>query len=419
MMTANKHKYKMNFGPQHPSAHGALRLVLEMDGETICKVDPHIGFLHRATEKLAECKIALQNIPFMDRLDYMSALCNEHAYVLAIEKLLNINPPLRAQYIRVMFDEVTRILSHLLWLGTHALDVGAMSVFLYCFREREDLLDCHEAVSGSRMHPCYYRIGGVARDLPNQMSTYKVSKWHSIHQVVKRNRNRGGHFLDFLEDFTNRFPDKMKEYEKLLTRNRIWQQRTKGIGVLSKEQALQLGCTGPVLRSTGIDWDLRKKQPYAVYDQLDFVVPTGSKGDCYDRYLVRMEEMRQANRLIQQCIAWLREHPGPVIIDDYKLAPPNKIKVKQEMEAMIHHFKLFTEGHFLPKGEVYSAIEHPKGEFGVYLMADGSNKPYRLKIRSAGFAHLAAIDHMARGHMLADLVTIIGSQDIVMGEVDR
>ena len=417
MTVASKHK--INFGPQHPAAHGALRLVLEMDGETICKVEPHIGFLHRATEKLAEYKIAIQNIPYMDRLDYMSALCNEHAYVLAIEKLLNVTPPLRAQYIRVMFDEVTRILSHLLWLGTHSLDVGAMSMFLYCFREREDLLDCYEAVSGSRMHPFYYRVGGVAKDLPNNMPTYKVSKWHNIKDVVAKNRNRGGDLLDFIEDFTNRFPARIAEYETLLTNNRIWKQRTKNIGILSKEQALQYGCTGPILRSTGIAWDLRKKQPYAVYDQLNFEIPTGSKGDCYDRYLVRMEEMRQSNNIIQQCIAWLRKNPGPVLITDYKITSPSKIKVKFEMEAMIHHFKLFTEGNYLPKGEVYTAIEHPKGEFGIYLLSDGSNKPYRLKIRSASFAHLATVDIMAKGHFLADLVAILGSQDIVMGEVDR
>lgn len=412
-------KYKINFGPQHPASHGSLRLILEMAGERIIKVTPNIGFLHRATEKLVEHNTVLQNIPYMDRLDYISALANEHAYVLAVEKLLNVTPPLRAQYIRVMFDEITRILSHLLWLGTHALDIGAMSVFLYCFREREDLLDCYEAVSGSRIHPCYYRIGGVAQDLPESMPTYKIAKRQKIANVVRKNRNRGGSLLDFIEDFSQRFPKKLAEYSALLTNNPIWQQRTKGIGVLTKEQALQLGCTGPVLRSTGIPWDLRKMQPYAVYEKLTFTIPTESNGDCYARYLVRMEEMRQANSIVQQCISWLRKNQGPVLIDNYKIVPPSKVKVNSEIEAMIHHFKLFTEGNYLPAGEVYSAIEHPKGEFGVYLISDGSNKPYRVKIRSAGFAHLAAIDTMAKGHLLADLVAIIGSQDIVMGEIDR
>ena len=412
-------EYKINFGPQHPSAHGALRLVLEMDGEVIKKVEPHIGFLHRATEKLVENKIYLQNIPYMDRLDYISAMCNEHAYVLAIEKLLNVIPPKRAQYIRTMFDELTRLSSHLLWLGTHALDIGAMSVFLYCFREREDILDCYEAVSGSRMHPFYYRVGGVAKDLPNSMSTYKISKWHNIKEVVKKNRNRGGTLLDYIEDFINRFPKRVDEYEALLTKNRIWQQRTKGIGIVSQEQALQYGFTGPMLRGTGIEWDLRKKQPYEVYSEIDFDIPVGKIGDCYDRYLVRIEEMRQSNKIIQQCISWLRSNQGPVIIEDRKLALFNKTNIKFDMAAMIHHFKLCTEGICLPKGEVYSAIEHPKGEFGIYLLSDGGNKPYRLKIRSASFAHLSAIDQMSRGHMLADLVAVIGSLDIVMGEVDR
>ncbi len=412
-------QYKLNFGPQHPAAHGTLRLVLDLDGEVINHVEPHIGFLHRATEKLAETKIFLQNIPYMDRLDYISAMCNEHAYVLAVEKLLNITPPIRAQYIRVMFDELTRILSHLLWLGTHSLDIGAMSMFLYCFREREDILDCYEAVSGSRVHPFYYRVGGVAKDLPINMPTYKVSKWHDIKDVVEKNRNRGGTLLDFIEDFTSRFPSRIDEYETLLTDNRIWQQRTKGIGVVNQNQALQFGFTGPMLRGTGIAWDLRKKQPYEVYNQLEFDIPVGKNGDCYDRYLVRIEEMRQANKIIWQCIQWLKHNPGSVILDNHKIALPNKMKVKTGMEEMIHHFKLLSEGHSVPIGEVYSAIEHPKGEFGIYLVSDGTNKPYRLKIRSASFAHLSALDAMAKGHMLADLVAIISSQDIVMGEVDR
>lgn len=412
-------RYKLNFGPQHPAAHGALRLVLDMDGEVIEHVEPHIGFLHRATEKIAEHRIYLQTIPYLDRLDYISAMCNEHAYVLVLEKLLQINPPIRAEYIRVMFDEITRILSHLLWLGTHALDVGAMSMFLYCFREREDLLDCYEAVSGSRMHPFYYRVGGVAKDLPEQMPTYKVSKWHNIKEVVEMNRNRGGTLLDYIADFTQRFPECIDEYENLLTDNRIWQQRTKGIGVVTPEQALDLGFTGPMLRATGIAWDLRKKQSYSVYDKIDFTIAVGKNGDSYDRYLVRIAEMREANKIIQQCVAWLQKNSGPVIIDNHKIALPKKIDVKLGMEEMIHHFKLLSEGHLVPAGEAYAAIEHPKGEFGVYLIADGSNKPYRVKFRSASYAHLSALNTMCKGHMLADLVTIIGSQDIVMGEIDR
>ena len=412
-------QYKLNFGPQHPSAHGALRLVLDMDGEVIQHVEPHIGFLHRATEKLAEHRIYLQNIPYFDRLDYISAMCNEHGYVLALEKLLNIKPPVRAEYIRVMFDEITRILSHLLWLGTNALDVGAMSMFLYCFREREDLLDCYEAVSGSRMHPFYYRVGGVAKDLPVNMPTYKVSKWHNIKDVVASNRNRGGTLLDFIADFTTRFPQRIDEYESLLTDNRIWRQRTQGIGVLTQQEALDLGCTGPMLRATGVDWDLRQQQPYAVYDSLTFNSAIATGGDCYARYLVRIEEMRQANKIIAQCVTWLQNNEGPVLSSDHKIALPQKNSVKLGMEEMIHHFKLLSEGHRVPAGEVYAAVEHPKGEFGVYILADGTNKPYRVKVRSASFAHLAALDKMATGHMLADLVAIIGSQDIVMGEIDR
>ena len=412
-------QYQLNFGPQHPAAHGALRLAVDLDGETIQQIHPHIGYLHRATEKIAETRTYLQNIPYMDRLDYIAALCNEHAYVLAVEKLLNITPPPRAQYIRVMFDELTRILSHLLWLGTHSLDLGAMSMFLYCFREREDILDCYEAVSGSRMHPFYYRVGGVAKDLPESMPTYQVTTKSNVAKVVARNRNRGGSLLDFIEDFTTRFPACIDEYETLLTDNRIWQQRTKGIGVISQEQALQFGCTGPMLRGTGIAWDLRKKQPYAIYDKLNFEIAVGKNGDCYDRYLVRIAEMRQANNIIAQCVAWLKINHGPISLDNYKIVLPPKANMQTGMEEMIHHFKLLSEGYSVPAGEVYTAIEHPKGEFGIYLMADGTNKPYRLKIRSASFAHLSAIDTMSRGHMLADLVAIISSQDIVMGEVDR
>ena len=411
--------YTMNFGPQHPAAHGVLRLVLELDGEVIERADPHVGLLHRGTEKLAESKPYNQSIGYMDRLDYVSMMCNEHGYVLAIEKLLGIEPPIRAQYIRVMFDEITRILNHLLWLGAHALDVGAMSMFLYAFREREDLMDCYEAVSGARMHATYYRPGGVYRDLPSAMPKYESSKWRNEKEVKKLNQAREGSLLDFIQDFTDRFPGCVDEYETLLTDNRIWKQRTVNIGVVSPERALQLGFTGPMLRGSGIEWDLRRKQPYEVYDQLDFSIPVGVTGDSYDRYLVRIEEMRQSNRIIRQCVDWLREHPGPVIHKDHKITPPHRADMKDDMEALIHHFKLFTEGYCLPEGEVYTAVEHPKGEFGVYLVSDGSNKPYRLKIRAPGFAHLAALDEMVRGHMLADVVAVIGTQDIVFGEIDR
>jgi len=411
--------YTLNFGPQHPAAHGVLRLVLELDGEVIERADPHIGLLHRATEKLAEHKTFLQSVPYMDRLDYVSMMCNEHAYVMAIEKLLKLDVPLRAQYIRVMFDEITRVLNHLLWLGAHALDIGAMTVFLYAFREREDLMDCYEAVSGARLHAAYYRPGGVYRDLPDSMPQYEVSKIHNERAIKRMNENRQGSLLDFIEDFTTRFPTYVDEYETLLTDNRIWKQRTVGIGVVSPERALALGFTGPMLRGSGVEWDLRKKQPYEVYDQLDFAIPVGVKGDCYDRYLVRIEEMRQSNHLIQQCIKWLRNNPGPVMIDDHKIAPPSRLDMKQNMEELIHHFKLFTEGIHVPAGEAYAAVEHPKGEFGIYLISDGANKPYRLKIRAPGFPHLAALDEMARGHMIADVVAIIGTQDIVFGEIDR
>ncbi len=409
----------MNFGPQHPAAHGVLRLVLELDGEVIQRADPHIGLLHRATEKLAESKPYNQSIGYMDRLDYVSMMCNEHAYVLAIEKLLGIVPPIRAQYIRVMFDEITRILNHLLWLGSHALDIGAMTVFLYCFREREDLFDCYEAVSGARMHATYYRPGGVYRDLPETMPKYQPSKWHSEKDVARMNANREGGLLDFIWDFTERFPKYIDDYETLLTDNRIWKQRTVGIGVVPPDRAIALGFTGPMLRGSGVAWDLRKKQPYEVYDRIDFEIPVGVNGDCYDRYLVRIEEMRQSNRIIRQCVEWLRRNPGPVMIDDHKIAPPPRAEMKTSMEALIHHFKLFTEGYCVPEDEVYAAVEAPKGEFGIYMISDGANKPYRLKIRAPGFAHLAALDEMTRGHMIADLVAVIGTQDIVFGEIDR
>ena len=411
--------YTLNFGPQHPAAHGVLRLVLEMDGEVIERADPHIGLLHRATEKLAESKPYNQSIGYMDRLDYVSMMCNEHGYVLAIEKLLGIQAPERAQYIRTLFDEITRILNHLMWLGTHALDVGAMTVFLYCFREREDLMDCYEAVSGARMHATYYRPGGVYRDLPEEMPRYDEKQFGSNAEAKRRNAARDGSLLDFVEDFIDRFPSLVDEYETLLTDNRIWKQRTVGIGVVTPERALQLGFTGPMLRGSGIAWDLRKKQSYAVYDRVDFDIPVGTNGDCYDRYLVRVEEFRQSARIVKQCVQWLRANPGPVMVDDHKIAPPMRADMKDDMEALIHHFKLFTEGYCTPPGEVYAAVEAPKGEFGCYIVSDGANKPYRLKIRAPGFAHLAAMDEMARGHMLADVVAIIGTMDIVFGEVDR
>jgi NADH-quinone oxidoreductase subunit D len=411
--------YTMNFGPQHPAAHGVLRLVLELDGEVIQRADPHIGLLHRATEKLAEYKTYLQSLPYMDRLDYVSMMSNEHAYCLAIEKLLDIEVPIRAQYIRVMFDEVTRILNHLLWLGAHSLDVGAMTTFLYCFREREDLMDVYEAVSGARLHAAYYRPGGVYRDLPERMPQYQVSKIHNAKAIARMNENRRGSVLDFIEDFTRRFPGYVDQYETLLTDNRIWKQRTVGIGVVTPERAMALGFTGPMLRGSGVAWDLRKKQPYAVYDQMQFDIPLGTTGDCYDRYLVRVQEMREANKIIKQCIAWMRTNPGPVITASHKIAPPSREEMKTNMEELIHHFKLFTEGIHVPPGEAYAAVEHPKGEFGIYIISDGANKPYRLKIRAAGFPHLAALDEMSRGHMIADVVAIIGTQDIVFGEIDR
>ena len=411
--------YTINFGPQHPAAHGVLRMVLELDGEVVVRADPHIGMLHRATEKLAEHKTWIQSVPYMDRLDYMSMMCSEHAYCLAIEKLLGIDVPVRAQYIRVMFDEITRILNHLLWIGAHGLDVGAMTMMLYAMREREDLVDCYEAVSGSRWHAAYYRPGGVYRDLPDSMPQYRESKWKSVADVRRLNETRSGTLLDFLEDFVNRFPKLVDEYETLLTDNRIWKQRLVGVGVVTPERALQLGFTGAMLRGSGIAWDVRKKQPYAVYDQLDFDIPIGVTGDCYDRYLVRVEEMRQSNRIIKQCIDWLRANPGPVITDNYKVAPPPRERMKSNMEELIHHFKLCTEGMHVPVGEVYSAIEHPKGEFGVYAVSDGANKPYRLKLRSPSYVHLSAMTELARGHMIADVVTLVGTIDIVFGEIDR
>jgi NADH-quinone oxidoreductase subunit D len=411
--------YTLNFGPQHPAAHGVLRLVLELDGEVIQRADPHIGLLHRATEKLAESKTYIQSLPYMDRLDYVSMMCNEHAYCLAIEKMMGLEVPVRAQYIRVMYSELTRLLNHLLWLGCHGLDCGAMNILIYCFREREDIFDMYEAVSGARMHAAYFRPGGVYRDLAETMPQYSASKIRNAKAIAKLNENRSGSLLDFIDDFTKRFPACVDDYETLLTDNRIWKQRTVGVGVVTPERAKNLGFTGAMLRGSGIAWDLRKQQPYDVYDRMDFDIPVGVNGDTYDRYLVRMEELRQSNRIIQQCVAWLRANPGPVITSNHKVAPPDRESMKTNMEELIHHFKLFTEGFRVPEGEAYAAVEHPKGEFGIYMVSDGANKPYRLKIRAPGFAHLAALDEMGRGHMIADAVAIIGTMDIVFGEIDR
>ncbi len=411
--------YTLNFGPQHPAAHGVLRLVLELDGEVIQRADPHIGLLHRATEKLAESKTYIQSLPYMDRLDYVSMMCNEHAYCLAIEKMMGIEVPVRAQYIRVMFSELTRLLNHLLWLGCHGLDCGAMNILIYCFREREDIFDMYEAVSGARMHAAYFRPGGVYRDLPETMPQYQASKIRNAKAIAKLNENRSGSLLDFIDDFCKRFPACVDDYETLLTDNRIWKQRTVGVGVVTPERAKNLGFTGAMLRGSGIAWDLRKNQPYDVYDRMDFDIPVGVNGDTYDRYLVRVEELRQSIRIVKQCVDWLRVNPGPVITDNHKVAPPDRESMKSNMEELIHHFKLFTEGFRVPEGEAYAAVEHPKGEFGIYMVSDGANKPYRLKIRAPGFPHLAALDEMGKGHMIADAVAIIGTMDIVFGEIDR
>lgn len=416
---ANLRNYTINFGPQHPAAHGVLRMIVEMEGETIIRVDPHIGLLHRGTEKLIEQKTYLQGLPYMDRLDYVSTMNNEHAYCLAIEKLLDIEVPIRAQYIRVMFAELTRILNHLLWIGAHALDVGAMTVFLYAFREREHIMDMYEAVSGARLHAAYFRPGGVYRDLPDSVPQYKANKFRNAKTLEAWNEDRKGTMLDFIEGFAKKFPSSIDQYETLLTDNRIWKQRTVNIGVVSEERAYQMGFTGPMLRGSGVEWDLRKSQPYDVYADMDFDVPVGVTGDCYDRYLVRVAEMRESVRIIEQCVAWLKVNEGPVIVDDHKVAPPSREAMKANMEELIHHFKFFTEGMHVSEGEVYVGTEHPKGEFGIYMISDGANKPYRVKIRAPGYAHLSGMDEMAKGHMLSDVVTIIGTQDIVFGEIDR
>lgn len=411
--------YSLNFGPQHPAAHGVLRLVLELDGEVVQRADPHIGLLHRATEKLAESKTYIQSLPYMDRLDYCSMMSNEHAYCLAIEKLMGIEVPTRAQYIRVMFSEITRIMNHLMWLGSSGNDAGSSTILIYSFREREALMDMYEAVSGARMHAAYFRPGGVYRDLPDSMPQYKASKVRNVRSMEAMNEDRKGSLLDFIDAFTQRFPKCADEYETLLTDNRIWKQRNVGIGVVSAERAINLGLTGPMLRASGLPWDMRKTQPYEVYDKLDFDIPVGATGDCYDRYLVRMAEMRESNKIIKQCVDWLRVNPGPVITDNHKVAPASREAMKSNMEELIHHFKLFTEGFKVPEGEAYASVEHPKGEFGIYLISDGANKPYRLKIRPPGFVHMAALDELSRGHMLADAVMVLSTLDIVFGDVDR
>jgi NADH dehydrogenase (ubiquinone) Fe-S protein 2 len=384
--------FTLNFGPQHPAAHGVLRLVLEMNGEVVRRADPHIGLLHRGTEKLIEYKTYLQALPYFDRLDYVSMMCQEHGYSLAVEKLLRCEVPLRAQYIRVLFSEITRILNHLLALTCHALDVGALTPFLWGFEEREKLMEFYERVSGARMHAAYIRPGGVAQDLPIGLS-------------------------EDIYRFCRQFASRIDEMEELLTGNRIWKQRLVDIGVVTADQALNWGFSGVMLRGSGVAWDLRKTQPYDVYDRIDFQVPVGSRGDCYDRYLIRVEEMRQSLRIILQC---LQEMPqGEIKSDDRKITPPSRAHMKSSMESLIHHFKLYTEGFSVPAGETYTAVEAPKGEFGVYLVSNGTNRPYRCKIRAPGFAHLQGLDFMAKNHMLADVVTIIGTQDIVFGEVDR
>lgn len=382
----------MNFGPQHPAAHGVLRMVMEMDGEVIERLDPHIGLLHRGTEKLIEYKTYMQAVPYFDRLDYVSPMNQEHAFCLAAEKLLGIEAPRRAQFIRVLFDELTRLLNHLLNVPAYAMDVGAMTPMLWAFEEREKLMEFYEGVSGARMHAAYYRIGGVHQDLPAGMA-------------------------ERIKDWADAFPKFIDDMEELLTENRIFKQRSVDIGIISQEDALAWGMTGPVLRSTGLAWDLRKSQPYEVYSELDFDIPIGKNGDCYDRYLCRVEEMRQSLRLVHQCLEMMPA--GPVLTEDGKVAPPRRGEMKRSMEALIHHFKLYTEGVHVPAGETYTAVEAPKGEFGVYLVSDGTNKPYRCKIRAPGFPHLQAMDYVSKGHMLADSVAILGAFDIVFGEIDR
>ena len=382
----------LNFGPQHPAAHGVLRMVLEMDGEVIERVDPHIGLLHRGTEKLFENKTYLQAIPYFDRLDYVSPMCQEHAFALAVEKLLNVKVPIRASFIRVMFSEITRILNHLLALPAMAMDVGAMTPFLWSFEQRELLMEFYERVSGSRLHAAYFRPGGVYRDLPKNLLS-DIKRW------------------------AENFPEYIKDLENLLTDNRIFRQRTVDIGIVNADDAINFGFTGPMLRASGVKWDLRKTQNYEVYDQLEFNIPVGKNGDCFDRYLVRVEEMKESLKIILQCVDKIPK--GQVMIKNNKISPPKRKIMKTSMESLIHHFKLYTEGYKVPKGETYTAVEAPKGEFGVYLVSDGSNKPYKCKIRAPGYAHLQAMNFCSKGHMLADIVAILGSMDIVFGEIDR
>ena len=384
--------FTINFGPQHPAAHGVLRLVLEMNGEVVQRADPHVGLLHRGTEKLIEYKNYLQALPYFDRLDYVSMMCQEHAYSLAVEKLLNCDVPLRAQYIRVLFSEITRLLNHLLALTCHAMDVGALTPFLWGFEEREKLMEFYERVSGARMHAAYIRPGGVAQDLPVGL----------CEDIFK---------------FCQQYASRIDEMEEMLTGNRIWKQRLVDIGVVTADQALDWGFSGVMLRGSGVAWDLRKTQPYDVYNKMNFDIPVGMRGDCYYRYLIRIEEMRQSLRIIMQCINELPQ--GVIKVDDKKITPPSRSQMKQSMESLIHHFKHYTEGFVVPAGETYTAVEAPKGEFGVFLVSNGTNRPYRCKIRAPGFAHLQGIDFMSRNHMLADVVTIIGTQDIVFGEIDR
>ena len=384
--------FTINFGPQHPAAHGVLRLVLELNGEVVERADPHIGLLHRGTEKLIEYKTYLQALPYFDRLDYVSMMAQEHTYSLAVEKLLNANVPIRAQYIRVIFCEITRILNHLLAVSCHALDVGAMTPFFWGFEEREKLMEFYERVSGARMHSAYIRPGGVSQDIPKGL-------------------------LNDIYLFSEQFATRLDELEEMLTGNRIWKQRLVDIGVVTAEDAMNWGFSGVMLRGSGVPWDLRKNEPYEIYDSIDFDIPVGSNGDCYDRYLIRLEEMRQSLRIINQAINLIPE--GNIKTDDRKIAPPSRAHMKQSMEPLIHHFKLYTEGYNVPSGDTYTATEAPKGEFGVYLVSNGSNRPYRCKLRAPGFAHLASLDFMSKGHMVADVVTIIGTQDIVFGEVDR
>ncbi len=391
---SEREPFTINFGPQHPAAHGVLRLILEMDGEVVERADPHIGMLHRGTEKLIEHKTYAQALPYFDRLDYVTPMASEHCFSLAVEKLLGIAPPPRAQYIRVLFAEITRLLNHLLALTTFALDLGAITPSLWGFEEREKLMEFYEAVSGARMHANYIRPGGVARDLPEGL-------------------------IDKIRLFVKGFPSFIRDLETLLTENRIFKQRTVDIGIVSKEDAIAWGFSGPMLRASGVAWDLRKSQPYDVYAEMDFDIPVGKTGDCYARYLVRVEEMRQSLRIMAQCLEALEREKGRVMVDDYKVAFPDRADIERSMEALIHHFKLATEGYRVPAGATYTAVEAPKGEFGVYLVADGSNKPYRCKIRAPSFVHLQALPMMAKGHMLADVVAIIGSLDIVFGEIDR